>query len=347
MSEKLEKIKSLSLDRKEKKFPEIEMTFVYSPHATEKDAKLITDKLPKTDIFCPEIEGGKDELIENLNKISQGEKEIFEKYMANPPFTYQNKWRQVFCALYNSKKIVWPIDLNFPADTDLILMLDEAAYKYQLSLNSFLQGNFDKAVEQRKQFVKQTIPLEKIREKIILKALEELPANLSKRYPQLKNRKKLKVLVSLGAAHTWIYHQLKRKDRYDLKRNLNKNPYIFSFGGRIWRRGRFIAEDSFEQGSVERSLMEDMLEIYLRNFSRDSADVALAARIIAERMDVDFIKRISIYLGKYTKISPRILVVALTDFLRQCHISVPRNEEEMKKIIKDYKKKKFGPQAIK
>ena len=96
---------------------------------------------------------------------------------------------------------------------------DEEAYRHWRNKldgakKAYLEGNYDIALSHVKTFFAGDAAANKQREEAINDQIEELHANLTKRYPELKNKKELTVLVRFGAAHTPLYINASRRGNF-------------------------------------------------------------------------------------------------------------------------------------
>ncbi|MGC9048924.1 MAG: hypothetical protein ACP5IX_01755 [Patescibacteria group bacterium] len=111
------------------KLPEMEVTFLYTPHGTEEDARLIRENLKNFDVFVPENKGWSEEDLRDFSKISQGDKKILEDYKKKvSEFNeFVDFWFSLLESIYNSKKIIWLVDIKKEQYLELeeILKIDE------------------------------------------------------------------------------------------------------------------------------------------------------------------------------------------------------------------------------
>ncbi len=338
---KFEKTRKILSEKKveKEKLPEMEVTFIYGSHDTEEDAQLvkkyIKEHIKEIDVYCPEMKGWTPEFVEILNNISQGNVFFFEKYLRMAK-KYPH-WKTVLTAIYNSKKIISPIDVKqseFSKKIEDILEIDEAANR------NFYTGNLEEAIKNKKEYLKKDAIWQKRREKIILENLKRIPEKVRKEYPELKKKNQLKVLVSLGAFHTWLSRQIK-EEGYPAKKIFTRMPYVFGHENEIGRKERFVFKAKPDDESVARSLTESSLEPYFKNFSDNSEKTTEASRIIASKTSFELIEKLSVHLKKEDIVSYK-RADYITDFLRKHKIKVPEDEKELDKLIKDYEKKKFG-----
>jgi len=331
--EKIEKISPEGKSRKEQ-LPEMETIFYYSPHWTEEDARLLKKNLEKVDVFCPEMYGYEVENVEALNRLAQGDHPLLIKYLSSRA----DAWTKIICqAVFDSKKIIWPIDIK---KSKLAEDFDATYEMNKTALRQFGMGELEKAMETRRAYIKSQVEAQKKREEIILENFKKLPEEICAEHSELKRKKKLRVLVTLGAFHTFVYHEAK-KAGYSAEEVLATKPYIFSRAIEALRKERFSGESHFSDEFIAKSFIEDFLTIYFEKFSLDIAKNDAAARIVASQVDFDLIKKISASMETRPRPdSDKLAYVA--DFLRKNSIEVPKNKEEFEKLVEDYQKKKFG-----
>lgn len=289
MAELKEKQFSIEKEQSKEKLPKLEATFLYAPHWTSEDARLIKEEIGHTDVYCPEMIGYPEEEVELLNRISQGDSKAFQQLILA---TDDSWWKGVYEAIYNSKKIIQPIDI--PEGQKIVSDYKESKIRNirDVSFVHFASGNFEQAIKLMEDYLREWANYQKKREEVMLINLRKLPQEIVKRYPEFKEKEKLKVLASLGSAHAHLHYQMKKERIFSRTKFIRMSP-IVPIEDELWKKVRFKSDFKLDKKLVARIFIEDFLFKYLENFEKDTSKVLKTARTIALKTDFNSIKEIS------------------------------------------------------
>jgi len=182
--------------------PKIKVEFFFAPHWTAEDAKGLAEKIKECDVYIPESPGWDETTLETLNNVSRG---LIQPRVCNPPITFQNaQW----LALYNSGKIVALVDV-MKIDPDFKKMESLEFNSDIFPVSRFVSGEPQAAVQEERKIAAEHNQAIQQRERLIAERLKSVLYSLTERYPALKDKKEVKVLVFLGSTHTDVYINLK------------------------------------------------------------------------------------------------------------------------------------------
>jgi len=214
--------------------PKISVDIFFSPHGSAKDWRELPEKFRNCDIYIPEAIGYDKEYLNILKGLSSGKirLEDIEKFTdeveKNPVIRERNK---LFARMiYNSKKPITFIDLP------------ESHQKTENSDNLLSQGfkfgDFPQTLESLKKSFLDFHYSNREREEYMVTQLGPQVEAILKANPNLKRKEEIRVLLSLGAEHTPLYHSLK-KENAQITREFSSSPFVYPFGGEIIRRYAF------------------------------------------------------------------------------------------------------------
>jgi len=303
--------------------PKISYHIFYAPHVTAKDFENLKNAFDKADIYVPEGERWSFRTKDLLNRLSQGEitpEELAAKEFINSKSAYFKEYEMI----YNSKKPILFVDLPF--SHELITTSKRNDELGNESLKLFAKGDFEFSFKTMRQHIINEAGYEKKREELIKKNLEEEVKKFIKTDSKLKDKSDVKVLLSLGAVHTGIYHNLK-KEKAPVSREFSRQPYIFDSMGQAIREMMFSRRKKPDKLLLARALVESKMFVYYinRRISYDSGKLMLTARKISSHLNFKDVKNISKELGKD---SSRTIM----DVLEKRGIEIPKTEEEMDEI---------------
>lgn len=219
-----------SLEQSGDKFPEIHYDIFYSSHESAEDAAGFENEFKKADIYFPESRQWTQSALDLWNAVSSGDITP-EDAIAQSAATRGKGFRlRVLRTLYNSRKPIGVVDL--PAGHELndqfVRNLDDFAFKFD--------KDFDAALENVKNF---SIGADQsLREEYIVSHLKPEIERILDRYPALKAKDKINVLLSLGDSHSSVYHALRNRGE-DVARTYPLLPFVFDYGHEIARRHRW------------------------------------------------------------------------------------------------------------
>lgn len=310
----------------------VSVEFFFSPHGTAKDAERLKERIDECDIFVPEAIGWDESGKKDVANLSAGKAKI-KADMDESTFG-----AQLAKDLYGTNKAIVMLDVkkNDPRNREIqtenfqngILTASEQA--------SFLNGNFEEALECTKLVAegheKVVAMRDKILEENIKSFLEKIEGSDTIKESMEKNGKdELKVLIQLGAAHMDVYHNLKDEDP-ETKRVLGKDVLAFSAEEEI-RRKKALGQE-VNKDMLAHSVLQ---HFFLHRFSQmtdDTNKAFLIANEMARHFSVDEIKKISEEAGKQKLKTKKIKTV--DSFIEEKGIFIPKSEAEIDKALKKY-----------
>jgi len=328
------------------KEPRISYHILYGFHAALKDFDKFEAAYKEADVYVPEEIGSSARVLNFLNKLSQGEltpQEVADRLWTRPgSFAFEQ-----FRVIHNSKKPILFIDV--PAGHELLKMDEQSDKLFNESTALFKKGDFKQSIKTMRNYVINEVDLESRREEIIKKNLKEKIKEFVKYYPQLKEKDEIKVLLTLGAAHTRIYHDLKREEReeqkegqadFSISKQFARQPLIFYSIEEALRRCMFLKDRQPSDIILARGIIESFLFNYYVKYTRitdDGNKAVMVGRKISSQLNLKEIKKISKELAEYS--NPTALTAV--DVLKKRGIKIPESEEEMDEMLNS----KFPPRA--
>lgn len=306
--------------------PKITVDFFYSYHGTDEDYSHLPEALKNADVYVPEAFGWAKGDEKVLNAISQGEAEI-------PPYPEAE-----LLALYNLKIPVILVDTpeGHPSNEKFNNTVDEELDAY----NYFLGGQFDGAMEQLKATLPEQASAIIDRENFIANELKKEIKMLTQKFPQLKDKKNIRVLVSLGALHTSLYKKLK-PELQSSKMILGRETLVFSINNEIVRRLIRNPKEVISDNLCARSLIEGLITHFInsRGLTKDANKLTWASRKLSTNLSTDQIRSFSETIGessgemKYGDLQDLVIKK-----LEEMGVKIPTTEEEIDKLINLKKK---------
>jgi hypothetical protein len=274
-----------------RELPSLAIEIYYSAHLTAEDAKDLAKKFSEADIYIPEELGSTTATRELYQEVSDGILSPVEA--AKKMFEDSNMYDYAlerFKIIYESHKPIIIIDL--PRDNELIEEYRQLDDRLNLK-------NFDEDLKKTAIYLQKTAEFEKKREQYMLFRLEPAIRESIEKYPELQDKKQLKLLLSLGAFHTAIFHQMK-KEGYTIEREFGELPMSFGFTTSGVRRHLF--EKKVDDDFVAKSMLENLI---WRNFIESIRKLSPNS--------IDNIKTISGIVSRFSFEEIRVLFDKLKD----------------------------------
>ena len=233
---------------REEKLPTVALDIFYSAHGEEKDLEGFEEKFKKADIYIPEFFGWNETNLKEFRNIAEGKQQPKE-------FEYLSGFAErQYSILYNSHKPITFIDL--PKDHQLVNQVLSHLNKDYL-IHRERTSDFQEFLGRVKDWHKRWAELQRQRENYMLSQLEPSLKQLLKKRPELRQKEKLKVLMSLGSLHTGLYHQLLKQGRA-AARTFSRSPYIYSNASELTRR--YFFHKDVDDLLAARAWLEEVLE---------------------------------------------------------------------------------------
>jgi hypothetical protein len=304
--------------------PKISYHIFYGPHWTDKDFENLKNAFDKADIYVPELVGWDFRIKDNLNRLSQGEftpEEVAAKEHVGNKSAHLRQYRLI----YNSKKPILFADM--PLQHKLIPLSFKNDELGKEALELFEKGDFKSSFKKIYQYTIAETDYEKKREELIKKNLEEEVKKLVKTDSCFKDKSDVRVLLSLGAVHTGIYHQFK-KEETPASREFSRQPFIFDSMAQALREMMLSRRKKPDKLLLARGLVEALtLYDYInRRISFDNSKLMPVLRKISSRLKFKDIKNICREMGKDSNRT-------ILDVLEKRGLEIPRTEAEMDEML--------------
>ncbi|MDP2668832.1 MAG: hypothetical protein Q8P07_03310 [bacterium] len=261
MTEKIYTQRESDNKAENREIPPLSVDIYYSPHLTEKDAGTLEEKLKDADIYAPELIHWKS--AEPVYRaVSQGSKtpaEAAKELHLDDSETKRYTLKRLEI-IYDSHKPIVFVDL--PDDSELIKEYKEISFKPGLE-------NFEEDLESIRSYMENSANFEKKREAYMISRLEPKVREAIEKYPELQNKDRLKILLSLGAMHTNLSHKLKEKG-FDMNREFSSGQIVYPFVSEGIRRHMFGKEVGEE--FVSKALLESLVWTFFRDDFKKKTD---------------------------------------------------------------------------
>ena len=311
--------------------PKVDILF--GPHVKKADQIPARELFESSDVFIPEHPYWNNELKDAYNKVSQGEitvedgLKLVRKYTNFPTFE-----KAQLEMVHGSNKPIIFADLNTtePEVESMFQSLNSLQEAYiQMLVN---EKEFAEAIADLRSAVRDFVKVQKEREGKIAENLEKILDEAGKDLPQLKNKQEVKILMTLGGAHTGLYHLLRGKN-ISVKAEFPQMPYLFGFNAELGRRGIF--EKEISEGLLAKAVLDGAVKTILRqnvkNLSRVStSQIENFTRIVLDKFSeseaVDLLK-------KFRQIANLQKVEYLKSQLEARNINFPKTAKELLSLI--------------
>lgn len=222
--------------------PHIETNFLFHKHATKEDGENVASKLDNTDILIHENAGWDKERLETWHKISRGEltadEAIKHEKERGKEFWWNDYYKAIFEKLHDSKKEVLLVDVESNDEVfQEIYELLEGNSIYNNLVNR--ESPYEETLEQISNYSELESFSQKERENKILENMKTNLLQLLKEKPELQNKENLNILFPMGAFHTRLYHETKKRGD-SVSQEFSPSPYIFDPRQTIERKIHFL-----------------------------------------------------------------------------------------------------------
>ena len=298
--------------------PKINYHFLYSAHRTAEDFSNLEEAFKKADIYIPEVAGWTQEVLENVQAVSDG-KILPEQLKKNK----NSAWFQELKVMHGSRKPILFVDVS-SKDEEILKRKERADKENERAFEFFINGRFFESLKLMRVYAENFTDLQLERENKIKENLDKYIKNFLENNPDYSN-KELNVLVSLGSAHTSLYHQLRGEGR-SVSREFNKPLIVYSSLMEA-RTGRQFLNKTIDDKFFARDLLENLFEESLLSVTNDTNKLFRVLRKLSGKLSLKDIQEISEKAGKN---GGKIDVV---QELEARGIKVPKTEEEMDKML--------------
>ncbi|MEI6316433.1 MAG: hypothetical protein WCO65_01740 [bacterium] len=233
--------------------PKIETTFFFNTHDTKEDGEKVIEFLKQGDfdIFAPEAAGWGEFQLDSYKKASNGilNPDDFDNQRALEgkerirDHVSEYSWA-IFQGIYNSKKEILFIDVPEENNQKLVEVLDNLKLDFLIHEIKLPSMNFEDAKRLVIEAVSKSSNAQMEREDYILENFYKTIADALKHNPDLQKKANIKMLASMGAFHTRLYHEMKKNN--DVARVYDrKMPYVYSADTALHRNMHFFGPESF------------------------------------------------------------------------------------------------------
>ena len=266
--------------------PKIETKFFFGSHGNQEDGKRVAEQIKKDDpdIFVPEMAYGSKGYLDTFNETSRG--------VLNP-FLYDEKrneniqngvneipdyeW-EILKGLYNTKKEVIFVDISEGNDKDFHSQFEEQKNNLfalsQRIWNRDSTMDFDEIKKEISRNIELYSSIQKEREEYILENMKKVLLETLQKNPELQKKETLKILISIGAFHTHLYHEMKKNNDLVSREFDTGMPYVYDFNKRDQRTMHFFGKEVFDSKQAYRSVLHRILNrmYQLFNFEQKFLD---------------------------------------------------------------------------
>lgn len=312
-----------NLENKERE-PKISYRILYGSHGTAEDFKEFEGEFKKADIYIPEACGWTPETLEEFNQISQGKGLTLDEFVVKYNFRRGSSVYKELEVIKDSKKPILLVDAS--RDTDLTMKRIEATLFYMEAIKLFENGKFEPAINSMRKYVELMAKHVRKREDCMKRNLKEKVNNLIQKDKALRNKEEVKILLTLGSAHTKLFQDLK-KEKLSISRQHASYPDVFLSTNEAIRMILLSSKKPSDELLVRAFIDSSELFLrYLRSLTKDTTKSDRMARKISSKLSFEDIKEISEELGRYKKAN-------IISCLKDRGIKLPKSEKEMDEML--------------
>lgn len=334
-----------------KHIPKISLTIYFSPHATAESLRAMQEKFQRADVYLPEGIGHTEKIRAVYYELAAGTRDPESIVRASPLWTaiphheYQKKRLEL---IYQSHKPIFFIDLpeDHPLETEWYEARkkeSEAEYNYDIHTLKEAFKTYADIQQKRETYICQRI--EAIARSIQTNDFNTLPEITQEQKQQisvLKKKKVVQFLLEIGAAHTTLFHALKKTGANKpnetaialANRAFNSLPYLYGYRSEIIRRYLFNKEvtDRLIAEMLLASLIQGPLEEMLASITHNEYKQNRFIRNVISGIHADKILPLCRELRRIPS-SARLALLAQRGYL----IPIPRNETELNIRVLNHK----------
>lgn len=222
--------------------PRIETNFLFHRHATKEDGENVASRLDDSDILIHENAGWDKERLETWRKVASGEftaeQAIEHEKERGKEFWWNDYYKAILDKLHDSNKDVLLVDVE--SDDEVfqeIYSLLEGNSIYNNLVNR--ESSYEETLEQISNYSELESLLQKERENKILENMKINLLQLLKEKPELQDKENLNILFPMGAFHTRLYHETKKRGD-SVSKEFSPAPYVFDPRQTIERKIHFL-----------------------------------------------------------------------------------------------------------
>lgn len=237
-------------------WPDLQLTFYFSPHGNYTDIEGIKPHLQEADILLYESAASsnrdvreRNDEIDFLNDISTNPITSYEEFTGDEDrdeTVFGNRLEN----LWDSGTAVGVIDIG-KSELEQRMVLRMTAVDYYIKPG---QGNYEESLQN---FLDQSdlfADLQAERERMMLGNFEKEIERILESRPDLQNNDELKILISMGSAHTTLRHRFTEAGFASDKHMSVKDTYVYDHGAELVRGlwyGRQPSEDLIKRAYTD------------------------------------------------------------------------------------------------
>lgn len=292
-------------------WPELDVLFYFGPHGHADNFKDVPAHIAKADVY----------LYENVG--TTGLKHGFQEISSNPAGPVDNIidyadiggringtiWEPIIRGIHGTDIAVSSFDLR--GSKEFEHMFDNILNPDVMVVDDTFEGS----IEILQKNMSAWADLQNQREEIMADRFESEIEYLLKSYPQLKEKSQLKVLITMGSAHTSLRHKMINKGIPSSSEYTTNTPYIHSFNMELLRtymHNREASQELLEQAWVE-NVVTGLIRAHQNEEAYDAKNydaLSIHNRDLISKLNHD--QREQIY--RLTRQSQQIGFNNLTDF---------------------------------
>lgn len=303
------------------KGPEISYDILYGPHRTEKDFEKAKEIFSEADVYVPELVGWNRNIAQIYNEVSQGK--TTPELLPPEYFEYNPHLLRDLKMVEGSKKPILFVDI--PQNHELLEQNMAAKKLRRKSFNLFKEGQFELALKIMRESLEVFNNHLEDREDLIKNTLKEKVNELAERDSDLKEKSKINVLLTLGAGHTPVYHDLK-KEGLSVSSKSAYPLMVWDSFTEAGKKMRLSKNKEVDDELLANIFIERFIYPHLSKATEDSNKMAQAGRKISSKLDLQEIKEISEEFGK----GPEKDIIHI---LEERSIKIPKTEKEIDKML--------------
>ena len=329
--------------------PKVKLLIHYGYHQTAEDARHIESVLRsfKPHVYAFENADGsiKPSMERDLTRhFDRARKDVRERQAFLAKFGEDSFGREQMRVILDQHRTLKSFSLEYGGNTEYT---ERARQLSEESREAFLSGNLERAIQKNHEVMQWIDKFNREREGKMVETAERLAEKLVETHPNLEGEGEIRVYARLGAYHTAVYQELKKKG-YDVERVFDANPMLFPLTHSIPRSKRLPdLTDAKYKTAHAREILADSIKGDLTDGIQNSNREDAVATIIATRFSHDEIQQISKEIGQNTSLFRQrrneLKKRILTKYLEGKGIALPANDEEAEAFIrKKYPKIDFS-----
>jgi len=231
-------------------WPELDVSFYFSPHAHAENLKKAP--IAEADIYLYENVGVTQTEREDLQMTSDGHFNSLERKLERSPLK-DSFFGQQLRGIHDSGVAIGSLDI--PGDEDGYSSLAEGLMKADSSAP--LKDTFISSLEAFDENMAALAKMQNTRERIMAERFDNEIAQILAKRPQLKDKPRLKVLITMGSYHTKLRHALTERGIPSNREFSTPVPWVYSYTTELERAHAYHKEPSLDL--LEKAWAQDFI----------------------------------------------------------------------------------------